>query len=107
MPYLVRIGRIDENVSGVGSRGYAVFRNGRSVTVWFGKIEAIGSGTTRFYWSREPTVKRQPACRTIAEARNLARKLVRQQLLPNAKGRYMRLPAGIRIYSSSRRPNNE
>jgi hypothetical protein len=107
MTYLVRIGRIDQNISGVGSRGYAVHRKDRKVTVIFGKIEAIGRGRTRFYWCGEPTIKPHPMCKTAQLAKSLARALVQQQLLANAKGSYMRLPKGARILSNSRRPSRE
>jgi hypothetical protein len=71
--------------------------------VRFGKIEALGRGTTKFFWVGIPAEKPK-TCRTIAEARLLARELVRQQRLPNGKGSYEKLPAGVRIYASSRRP---
>ena len=67
MPYLVRVGAIESNVSGVGSRGYAVFRSGRRVTVWFGKIEVHGSGVSRFYWYHQPSKKKHPLCKTPRE----------------------------------------
>lgn len=105
MPYLVRIGRIDQNVSGVGSRGYAVVRTGRKVIVKFGKVEAVGGGTTRFYWVGTPA-RKPTTCRTIQEARVLARELVRRQRLANGKGSYHKLPAGVRIYSSSSKPKS-
>lgn len=104
MPYLVRIGRIDQNASGVGSRGYAVFRRGRKVIVNFGKVEAIGRGKTRFFWCKEPEDKVYAVCRTVAAATQYARELVREQLLPNAKGGYTRLPSGVRIHHPSRKP---
>jgi hypothetical protein len=33
MAYLVRIGPVAENASGIGARGYQVFRRGKDVTV--------------------------------------------------------------------------
>jgi hypothetical protein len=103
MPDLIRVGVISRNVSGVGSRGYRVQRSGRTVTVSYGKIEAVGARRTRFYWCGQPTVRRHPRG-SLKEARALARSLIRSQLMPNAKGSYQRLPPGRRIYSASRRP---
>src|SRR6187431_1542170 len=103
MPYLVRIGRIDTNVTTVGSRGYAVFRKGAKVIVWYGKIEALGSRSTRFYWCGEPWEEiHSPG--SVKSARQLARELVRKQLLPNSKGSYQKLRPGVRIRSHQRRP---
>ena len=101
MPYLVRIGGIDQNLSGVGARGYGVFQKGRTVTVLYGKLEARGGRRTRFYWRSTPQeigYRRS----TIEGARALSRELVREQLLTNASGRYTKLPNGVRIYSASR-----
>lgn len=96
MPCLIRIGRIVENVSGVGSRGYVVRREGRIVIVEFGKIEATGTGRTRFRWVRMPKPRRK-RCRTEAAARAEVRKLVEAQLKPTRGGFYQRLPSGVRV----------
>jgi hypothetical protein len=103
MPYMVRVGAIDTNVSGVGSRGYAVFRSGRRVTVWFGKIEVRGSGVSRFYWCRQPSKKKHPLCKTVEQARALARDLIQEQLRDGVKGSYLKLPPNVRIRSHKRR----
>ncbi len=103
MPYMVRVGAIDTNGSGVGSRGYAVFRSGRRVTVWFGKIEVRGSGVSRFYWYRQPSRKNHPLCKTVEQARVLARELIQNQLRDGVKGSYLRLPGNVRIRSHKSR----
>jgi hypothetical protein len=101
--YLVRIGRIESNVGKTGARGYVVKRSGTTVTVLLGKIEAIGGGTTRFYWRYHPKphVYRRSS---ITAARALAKKLVDAQLRPGVKGSYHKLPPGVRILNSSRNP---
>jgi hypothetical protein len=53
MVFMIRIGLIDVNMSGVGARGYAVGRSGKTVTVLFGKVEAVGK-KTRFRWAKQP-----------------------------------------------------
>lgn len=103
MPYLVRVGRIDTNLSTVGSRGYAVFRKGTQVVVQYGKIEAIGRLTTRFYWCWTPNEVIHKR-RSVTEAARLAARLVAKQLQPNSKGRYQKLRPGVRIRSHRRRP---
>ena len=104
MPFLVRIGAIEGNVSGVGARGYVVSRAGRAVQITFGKVEAVGSGRTQFYWRRKPGTKTY-SCRSIAAARLLVRSIIREQLADTKSGGYHRLPAGVRIQSASRRPS--
>src|SRR5688572_30076763 len=101
MPFLVRIGRIDQNISGVGARGYAVFRDGRTVRFTFGKIEALGSGRTRFYWHSERTLAPKDVPYRSG-ARSFARALVREQLAAGPSGGYARLPGTTRILSPSR-----
>jgi hypothetical protein len=92
VPFLVRIGRIQTNVSGVGARGYGVFRAGRTVVTLFGKVEALGSGKTRFFWRRQPGSKTY-RCSSTEAARQLARRLVREQLSEGVERR-LRAPAG-------------
>src|SRR5688572_21576485 len=96
MPHLVRVGAISQNVSKVGARGYAVWRSGATVFVLFGKIEVVGSGTSKFYWRHTPTLLRYPR-RSIRAARALAKALINAQLRPNVKGSYQKLPSGTRI----------
>lgn len=103
MAYLVRIGRIETNVGGTGARGYVVTRSGSVVTVVFGKIEAVGSGTTRFYW-RHDAKPRTYRRSSIKSARALVKELVAAQLRTNARGGYHKLPPGIRILKRKRKP---
>jgi hypothetical protein len=51
-PYFVRIGRISANKSGVGSRGYHVFRKGTTVRVVFGPVRTERSNSVRIIWER-------------------------------------------------------
>jgi L-amino acid N-acyltransferase YncA len=102
MPYLVRIGAIATNASGVGARGYAVFRSGKRVRVLWGKVIASGSLHTRFRWATEPSSRVHPTCRTEGAARFLARRIVETMQRPTVKGGYSLLPSGVRIYSHRR-----
>jgi hypothetical protein len=97
MPYLVRIGAIETNVSGVGARGYAVFRSGKRVRVMWGKVIASGSLHTKIRWAHEPSSLVHPACRSEKAARLMARRLVESM-----QRKYSLLPSGVRIYSHKR-----
>ncbi len=48
MTYFVRVGPFRENASGVGARGYHIFRRGNKVVVRWGAIE-VKPGA-RFLW---------------------------------------------------------
>jgi predicted DNA-binding WGR domain protein len=96
MAHMIRIGRIDENVSGVGSRGYVVRRTGTTVVVEFGKIEATGSGKTKFRWFRAPK-PRKFRFKSVAAARAEVRSRVEAQLKPTKSGGYQKLPSGSKI----------
>src|SRR6185503_6001348 len=91
MVYFVRIGAIPTNWSGVGSRGYQIFRRGKVVTVRWGPVE-VRPGR-HFFW-RGRTEKRF-RCRSVQTARawygeEIERRVKRQ--------RYSRLPVGHRIF---------
>jgi hypothetical protein len=90
MPYFVKIGPFPENVKGVGSRGYHIFRRGSKVFVRWGAIE-VRPGA-RFYW-RYNNEKPFPFRTERAAKAWLAEEIVRRQ----KRQRYSRLPAGQRI----------
>jgi len=93
MTYFVKIGAIEENKSGVGSRGYHLFRRGSNVVARWGAIKV--SQDRKFYWCYVPqeetyTFRSEQAARE--EIQQLAQHRVEQ------KG-YSRLPAGAKIIS--------
>ena len=75
MPYFIRIGRIEENVSKVGSRGYLLYRTGSYVVHRWGAIEVIGR---RFYWCNWAAVRKHGTkirkFKSIQAARDYLRK---------------------------------
>jgi hypothetical protein len=100
MAYFVRIGAIPTNWSGVGSRGYHIFRRGKVVTVRWGPVE-VRPGRN-FYW-RGKTEKRfvhrsEQSARTWYGG-EIERRLMRE--------RYSRLPTGTKILDISRRGRRE
>jgi hypothetical protein len=58
MAYFVKIGAIDRNKSGVGSRGYQLFRRGRKVIARWGSVR-VAPGR-KFYWAYRPQEKVYP-----------------------------------------------
>ena len=105
MPYLVRVGAIPGNASGVGARGYFVGRNGTKVIVEYG---AIGMTRTRpriFYWAG-PSLPQRKVHRftSVDRARRYVSQLKKEKLRlePNhQRHNYSRLPAGKIIRSFS------
>jgi len=90
MPYFVRIGAIRTNRTGVGSRGYQVFRRGRNVIVHWGAVE-VKPGR-RFLWIfREEKTFGHPS-ESAAKLR-LAHEVRRRK----GKERYSQLPPGQKI----------
>ena len=90
MAYFVKIGPFPENWSGVGSRGYHIYRRGKTVIVRWGAIE-VKSGA-RFYW-RYANPKTFPFKSEQAAKAWLAAEIERRE----SRQRYSRLPPGQRI----------
>ena len=89
MAYLVRVGHVPENISGVGSRGYQIFRRSTRVVVRWGGIDVVGR---RFRWNGAPKSKVHPL-RTVAKAKAFRIRTIKSQLEQG----YSRLPPGARI----------
>lgn len=90
MAYFVRVGAFDGNVSGVGARGYHIFRRAHKVIVRWGAIE-VKAGP-RFYWRYyQQKVFRFGSVGTAASwlAGEIDRRIRRE--------RYSRLPPGQKI----------
>ena len=73
MANLVRIGRIDTNKSGVGSRGYVILRRGKTVVLRWGQVDSIGgtiywggSGRTGDYWEKKVRKSSEVAAKKFA-----------------------------------------
>jgi hypothetical protein len=105
MPYLVRIGRIDSNKCGVGSRGYAIVQRGRIVVLRWGQVDVIrgiiywaGAGRLGDYWEKQ--VRRS----SEAAARKFAKWKKKILCTPGTvAGDYHSLPSRSKIYT--RRPS--
>jgi hypothetical protein len=93
MPYFVRVGAIRENESGVGSRGYQMFRRGKTIVVRFGPVEVHRSGNlqSHFFWARRPQEKTYRRSSEESAKRSL-REMTRER-----EHEYSKLPRGVRI----------
>jgi hypothetical protein len=88
MPYFVRIGAIDGNKSGVGSRGYHLFRQGRIIIARWGAVQVLRGRSFRWIYRQE---RRYPmSSETAARAEY-------RKLLAIRAATYSRLPAGSSI----------
>ena len=96
MPYFVKVGAIPENLSGVGARGYHLFRRGLCVVVLWGGI-VVGSGR-RFYWNSKKTQRKKFRFRSVDGAQRKVAALLAER---TSRG-YSRLPAGAKIRSRVR-----
>ena len=91
MAYFVKIGGFASNRSGVGSRGYHIYRRGNQVyTVW-GPVE-VRPGR-RFYWV-QTTLHKVFRCSSPEAATRRKQQLI--ELRSGRKG-YSRLGVGARI----------
>lgn len=88
MPYFVRIGAVDSNKSGVGSRGYQLFRRGRHIVARWGAVKVIPG--RRFFWIYQREDKYP--CTSEKAARAKLRELVKSR-----SKSYSKLPKGVRI----------
>lgn len=93
MPYFVRIGAIPTNWSGVGARGYQIFRRAKVVTVRWGPVE-VRPGR-RFFW-RGKSEKKFPY-----RSEQSARAWYKAELERRVKReRYSLLPVGQKIFDA-------
>lgn len=100
MPYFVKIGAIASNLSGVGSRGFHIYRRGcRVFTIW-GSIE-VRPGR-QFFWAYTTQYK-SFRCASPAAAVTKWNALV--EMRAERRG-YSRLPVGTRIRRHSRSASN-
>ena len=90
MPYLVRIGAIEENVTGVGSRGYWLFRRGCRVIRRWGAVLVLRK--RRLQWA-DGYYEQTDTFTSTAEAVAA----YQQHLSRLASHNYSRLPSGAKI----------
>lgn len=100
MAYFVKIGAIAKNQSGVGARGYHIYRLGRIVTCVWGSVEV--RVPRRFYWARTTQYKTY-SCKTIESAKTKKALLVESRVAIDG---YSRLPTGVRIRRQARSRKN-
>lgn len=91
MAYFVNVGTFQENKSGVGSRGYQLFRRGKHVITRWGGIAVTSK--REFHWCYKPKEKIYP-CESVQAAKQ---KLSQLRLHRTENENYSRLPVGIKI----------
>jgi len=91
VPYFVRVGAVEENVSGVGARGYHLFRRGRTVFTRWGAVEVLPGRQFRWVYRQEKryTLRSETAARAEYQRRVAERSVS-----------YDRLPRGSSIQGS-------
>jgi len=92
MPYFVRVGAIHSNKSGVGSRGYQLFRRGRNVIVRWGSVKVMPG--RRFFWIYKQEKRSHLASEMAARAEL-------KELVEARSKSYSKLPRGARIREGS------
>lgn len=98
MAWYVLVGHIPQNKSGVGARGYQLYRSGTKVHCEWGKIEVTGGMTSRFRWAHGRRGRKTHPCRTVSNAVEKRLSLERGLL-----SQYSRLPPGSRILPATKR----
>ena len=97
MAYLVLIGSLPWNKTGVGSRGYHVFRRDMCVYAFWGPVHTQRKRSVRILWSRRPLYQ-EYACRSVKLAIRKLKRIIDEQ----EKQGYDCLGAGARIYRTAR-----
>jgi len=86
--HFVRIGVIESNLSGVGARGYQLFRRGRSIVARWGPVVVLPGANFRWvYWQQK----------VYKLASETAAKTKYAKLLTQRAATYSRLPTGRSI----------
>lgn len=91
MAYFVNVGPFPENWSGVGSRGYQLFRRDCTIVTRWAGIEVTPK--REFRWCHKPKEKIYKF-KSVLAAKEEMRKMIRHRI--EVEG-YSRLPAGIKI----------
>ena len=96
MPYFIKIGFIEGNISGYGQRGYHCFRRGNTLVRRWGAVEAHRS--YKVHWRSKPQEKQQQFPNARAARAALDKRI---SLILN--GGYSRLPAKKKILPRRRK----
>ena len=90
MAYLLKIGAIEENVSGYGQRGYHCFRKGRCVIIRFAAVVVLRN--RRVHWAHRPQEKIYEH-----ESEHNAKQDLDKLINKQTRGGYSRLPPKVKI----------
>lgn len=98
MPYFVSIGAIKSNKSGVGARGYHLFRRGRTIISRWGAVEVLPGRMFRWVWRRQ---------KTYLMRSEIAAKSSYQRRLRERSASYDRLPVGATIMPGAKQRTSQ
>jgi hypothetical protein len=101
MAYFISIGRFKGLKSGVGSRGWQIWRRGKAVRVRWGPIDVLRGYPKRFVWAAECEPNRY-TFRTEKAAREERQRRIRQKTTGTLGSRdsvYQPLPKGQKIHA--------
>jgi hypothetical protein len=92
MTYLTLIGNVPGNLTGLGARGYHVYRRGKKVRVIWGPVTIARTQTVSLEWERT-TQHKIHNCPTVVHAIDLRNELIEAQEVQG----YTRLPPRTKI----------
>jgi hypothetical protein len=85
MPYFTNIGpggSNKQNPSGIGSRGYWIFRRGTDVYTRWGAVTIVGRRPYKLQWAHGWCWERRIRCASVEAAMAIAAEAIRQRQLP-------------------------
>jgi hypothetical protein len=102
MPAFIRIGPHPSPKQGQTARGWAAYRRGSQVLVFWGPIEILqlSLGRTKYVWFRRARLPRRKlySCRSEQAARRKYKELSKRKMTRSADHNgYVKLPSGSRI----------
>jgi hypothetical protein len=103
MPYFINIGLFKGLKSGLGARGWHIWRKGKAINVCFGPIEVRNRYPKRFTWAAGPTKQKFSKSSVEAAKKEMQRRIGEKQSERRANGdkAYQKLPAGQKILYGS------
>jgi hypothetical protein len=94
--YLTLIGAHGDNrftIGGIGSRGYWIFRRGKTVTTRWGAVKVVRARTVEIHWVY--CQEKRKSYRTVAKAKEAVKEILARFQRPSHG--YTLLPKGKRI----------
>ena len=98
MPYLIKIGYQEENLSKTTCKGYFIVRTGKTVIIRWGAINAFGLKKKKFFWkSSNLPYELKKKFYSEQRAKNYRSEKINQKIDEG----YSKLSSGIKIYKQN------